>query len=258
MATHPFDFNRYIVPNYGLRLVKNTLYGKLLYKTKLTSSDDLNTIAEGTYYASASSLPVNTPTGVSTHSIVECIDCSQTEILEKVQRFTTMANGIPMTWERRYYNGAWGSWIKIVNESDIVYPRMYTRSGWIINSELDAIQGNGVAMIELHANGIAIIHVSALVSTAGSSDTYAYGVNRDAFTAICGKTITPIAGGIATFYASAGTIHGDLTGHAGTWTANGQFWTPARNYDGTSLGAWPARQFSASSRIEGVLYGTWA
>ena len=31
MATHPFDFDRYIVPNYGLRLVKNTLYGKINY-----------------------------------------------------------------------------------------------------------------------------------------------------------------------------------------------------------------------------------
>lgn len=246
------------VGNTDLQSQITALNSKLLYKTKLTSSDDMNTIAEGTYYASANSLPANRPESVSAHSFIECFDCSQTEVLEKYQRYTAMYSGIPITWERRYYDGTWGNWIKILNESDIVYPLMYTRNGWIINSELDEIKGNGVAMIELHANGIAIIHVHVLISTAGSSDTFAYGVNRDAFTAICGKTITPIAGGIATFYTPAGQINGDLTGYGGTWTVNSQFWTPARNYDWTSVGGWPANQFTASNRIEGVLYGTWA
>ena len=137
-------------------------------------------------------------------------------------------------------------------------PTVYHRCNWLINASNDTVAGNGTASIEVYPNKTFVAHFEAKLNAAGTGTSYSWGINADAFKTTCGLTsMTPVAGGVARFYTSSGAIDTNSQGAGGTFTKNGQFWTPARNYNGTSVGGWDSGHFASGQYISGTVYGTW-
>lgn len=138
-------------------------------------------------------------------------------------------------------------------------PIIFHRTGWLINSSNDVVAANGTASIELYPNGTFVAHVEAKINAKGNAESYSWGFNADALKATCGvSSMVPVAGGVARFYTSTGEIDSNSTGAGGTFTKNGQFWTPARNYNGTQVGGWGSNHFAVNQYISGTVYGTWS
>lgn len=135
-------------------------------------------------------------------------------------------------------------------------PRTAQFYGEILNSINNSKSGYGGAQIEI-SNGIARIDFMLVVAQDGSDgNNYAYGINRDFLTAAVGCKITPLTGGIITFFTN-NVFDGNLSGYCGLMQANGQFWTPARMHqtDG-SVGGWPETSVKAGTVIIGTCFGT--
>ena len=137
----------------------------------------------------------------------------------------------------------------------------YNYHGTVINTLGGSLRGFGAAAITLD-NGIARIDFAAKISVnETTSGINTWGVNRDYFTSITGKTINPVAGGVMTVYASDGSVLDSRTDFSGTFLQNGQFWQPARVYDNSGVydvGGWASATFAAGQRIIGTCYGTYS
>jgi hypothetical protein len=135
---------------------------------------------------------------------------------------------------------------------------VYHYNGVIINGTSPSIiSGEGSAVIEL-CQGIAKITFEAIIKTADESENFAYGINRDLFETITGKTITPVDKGILLYYTS-GAIDSSLTGNCGIpeiINNEGKYWRPARAFTGGS-GGWASNAFAQNTRISGIIYGTY-
>ena len=140
--------------------------------------------------------------------------------------------------------------------------RYYVVSGHLWNSATgDTIMGHGTATVDIAPNGIARIDFSIQVTTAGTNRSqFTHGLNRDLMTDFNGNIprITPIDGGICTFYNADGTMNLGQMGYGGVMRATQQFWNPARIYqpDGGDIGGWEETQFAVGYRIIGTCYGT--
>ena len=85
----------------------NAAIATLNYSKTLTSSDNLNTIQNGTYNIIATSIPANCP--VTNNAIVETWGEGQ-----RFQRVEAATSGMIFVYERRYYN-SWGDWCQVAN-----------------------------------------------------------------------------------------------------------------------------------------------
>ena len=136
---------------------------------------------------------------------------------------------------------------------------VYHYNGVIINGTSPSIiSGEGSAIIELF-KGIAKITFEAIIKTADESENFAYGINRDLFTTITGKSITPIDKGILLYYTS-GAIDTSLMDNCGIpeiVNNEGIYWRPARAFTGGS-GGWGSTSFAQNTRISGTIYGTYS
>lgn len=134
-------------------------------------------------------------------------------------------------------------------------------NGTIINGASgSAIQGVGSATITLD-NGNARIDFNCDIVTADTTDTAYYGINRDLFETITGKTITPVFKGNMVYYNTSGAIDTNINGYGGTCEIvdnMGKFWRPARVYDTSgNVGGWGSLTFAQGMRIVGTVFGTY-
>ena len=144
------------------------------------------------------------------------------------------------------------------------YPKHYLVSGQILNESGGNTAGHGVASVLLFPNGVAVVTYQCMISTAGASTTnYAWGINRDLIRALNSNipVITPVTGGTVTWYqpASGGVFSGFNTtynGYGCTHSPNGSFWNFARNYNGSSIGAFSSNAATLNSRMHGICIGT--
>lgn len=150
--------------------------------------------------------------------------------------------------------------ISTLNESLTNSPRIYHYYGLLYNCDGDSSScGYGTVSVILFANGIAQIDYSYKITNNGSVSTFLCGLNRDFLTSTCGVTITPISGGVVSYYTSDGVIAADLQGYAGTHQAKNQFWDPARIYSlpGT-VGGWNVTDLRVNIVLIGTCYGTYS
>jgi len=153
--------------------------------------------------------------------------------------------------------------------SNAVYgtlPKVYTVGGLIINATSDTTEGYGVATITLQ-NGIARIDFEAKITTAGTSNFFDWGLNRDLLKDNMPSlipTIRPFSGGTAIYFNSSGvamvdTDVGGSMGLAGSFIVKNQFWVPSRKYlkEGISVGGWSSNQFGTDTIIVGTCFGTY-
>ncbi len=134
--------------------------------------------------------------------------------------------------------------------------------GTIINGASGSvIQGVGSATITLD-NGNARIDFNCNIVTVDSAESFMYGINRDLFTSITGKTITPVGKGIMSFYGANGALDDLTNGYGGTCEILNnmdKFWRPARVYDTSgNVGGWSSLAFAQGMRIVGTVFGTYA
>ena len=145
---------------------------------------------------------------------------------------------------------------------DNIAPQLYRVAGTILNSNGGTIKGAGTAMITM-ANGIARIDFALMIDVADTVSHNDWGINRDFFTAIVGKTITPSFGGVFTYFTNEGIINSDRQGYGGAFSNVGQFWKPARIYkastnpDAYSTGSWADTLFPVGTRMVGTCFGTY-
>ena len=134
---------------------------------------------------------------------------------------------------------------------------VYHLRGKLLNSGSDSVTAYGMATALLMPGGVARIDFVAKVETAGNVDgNYAWGLNRDYFTALTGKTITPQAGGVLQYFNTNGNVWAERQGYGGTFNNSGQFWCPARVYDTNgAIGGWGSNAFPAGTIFAGTCYG---
>jgi len=89
----------------------NAKVSTLDYSKTLSSSDDLNTIPNGTYNIVAGSIPANCP--VSNNAIVETVGVGQ-----RFQTVISATSGVVYTYQRRYYQ-SWGNWEQLALNSKV-------------------------------------------------------------------------------------------------------------------------------------------
>lgn len=142
---------------------------------------------------------------------------------------------------------------------DNIKPQIYNRYDVLINVEGGTLRGFGSAMVTM-SGGIARIDFNIKISVDETvSNIGNWGINRDYFTALTGKTITPVAGGVVTYYNNE-QVYAIRVDFGGTFIASGQFWRPARVYDdnGTKkVGGWFSHAFATGDRLIGTCYGTY-
>lgn len=120
MATHPFDFDRYIVPNYGLRLVKNTLYGNLANKTPYL------TIRGSSGYNSAATIQAlrNAVDALSSGVYVALLNSGDVSMLHIMKADANYAIILRYSYgtgtevpanasSMGKYGGVWGNWVQL-------------------------------------------------------------------------------------------------------------------------------------------------
>ena len=109
-------------------------------------------------------------------------------------------------------------------------------------------------------NGIARIDFNIRISVDETTPNVGtWGINRDYFTALTGKTITPLEGGVVTYYNNE-QIYASRVDFGGTFLVSGQFWKPARVYDDggvKKVGGWVSSNFASGQRFIGTCYGTY-
>lgn len=132
--------------------------------------------------------------------------------------------------------------------------------GQIIEGTNTTIKGQGTAEVIL-ANGKAIVHFTAKISTAGSeTNVFSWGLSRTALKTLNSNvpTITPTTGGSGKFYSSAGTVDSSSTGFGACFQSSTSYWTPARLHDTSgNTGAWPSSMFPVDSMITGTVCGSY-
>jgi len=104
------------------------------------------------------------------------------------------------------------------------------------------------------------IDFEILITTAGTgANRFDFGINRDFVKTVTGYTgnITPLTGGIMTYYNSDWTVNTDLTAYGGTLEAHDQFWTPGRIYTtDMDYGAWASSNMTTGLRLVGTCFGS--
>lgn len=150
--------------------------------------------------------------------------------------------------------------ISSLNESLTNSPRIYHYYGLLYNSDGDSSSaGYGTATIILFANGLAQIDYSYKITSISSISTFLHGLNRDYLTSTCGVTITPMSGGVVSYYTSDGVIDASLQGYGGTHQNNYHFWTPSRIYElPNAVGGWSTTDLRANIILTGTCYGTYS
>ena len=137
-------------------------------------------------------------------------------------------------------------------------------SGILFNSDAstigdsDSLAGHGVAIVHCK-NHLATIFYNITITTASnlSVDCYANGFNRDYLYQL-NPNIPKITPSIGTCIVFRNNVReGSLNGYGGNLNRCNQFWQVGRNYDQTSLGGWPSRQFAVGDNILAVAYGSY-
>lgn len=104
------------------------------------------------------------------------------------------------------------------------------------------------------------IDFEILITVAGTgTNRFDFGINRDFVKTMTGYTgnITPLTGGIMTFYNSDWTVNTNLNGYGGMFEAHEQFWTPGRIYTtGMDYGTWPANFMTEGMHLVGTCFGS--
>lgn len=153
-----------------------------------------------------------------------------------------------------------GSAINTKAYIDNTKPQIYVRNDVLLNSVGGTVQGFGAAMITMQ-NGIARIDFNLKITVAETvQNVFTWGINRDYFTALTGKQISPQVGGSCVYYDSNNVIYEARTDLGGIFSVNGQFWQPARVYDDNGTyksGGWASMAFQQNSRIVGTCWGTY-
>ena len=150
-----------------------------------------------------------------------------------------------------------GSYNDLLNKPTL--PAVFSRCDVILNVMNGTLRGWGSAVIHMQ-NGIARIDFNVKIGVDETvSNVGTWGINRDYFTALTGKTITPLEGGVVTYYHNE-QIYTNRIDFGGTFLVSGQFWKPARVYDdnGTKkVGGWVSSNFASGDRFIGTVYGTY-
>ena len=147
-----------------------------------------------------------------------------------------------------------------LNESLTNFPKIYHHYGLLYNCDGDSSScGYGTVSVILFTNGLAQIDYSYKITNGSSVPTFLHGLNRDYLTSTCGVTITPVSGGIVSYYGSNGAIATTLQSFGGTHQAQYQFWSPARIYElPNAVGGWASTELSTGLILTGTCYGTYS
>ena len=91
-----------------------------VFKGELTASDNLNNLLESGYWeASSGNLPANRPADATdTHTFV--LNYNLPTVDEVYQIYVTFSGGKVYRWERRYFAGSWGAWIRVWNSGEAI------------------------------------------------------------------------------------------------------------------------------------------
>lgn len=169
---------------------------------------------------------------------------------EKVDITDFTADNLPITS---------GSLINTKAYIDSIKPQVYFRNDVLLNALSGTLRGFGSAAVYMQG-GIARIDFNIKI---GVDETVAnvgtWGINRDYFAALTGKTITPLEGGVVTYYNNE-QVYTNRMDFGGTFLTSNQFWKPARVYDdnGTKkVGGWNSNVFASGDRFIGTCYGTY-
>lgn len=140
----------------------------------------------------------------------------------------------------------------------------YICCGYIANESGGTIGASGNATITKLSEYILQIDYCYTFDSYGNvENNFNWGLNRDLLKLlnddVNNMNIIPISGGSVDFYDLSWNIITALQGYAGFNQANGQFWTPSRNYNGSTNGAWPSHQMKLSnvSHIKGRCFATY-
>jgi len=176
------------------------------------------------------------------------------QVMSAVSAIPTNASALPIT-----SGSATNTKGYIDSKVSGVTPQIYNRYDVLLNALNGTLRGFGSAMVTM-SGGIARIDFNLKISVDESgSGVTTFGINRDYFTALTGKEITPMAGGVVTYYNNE-QIYANRVDFGGTFMQNGQFWQPARVYDdnGTKkVGGWSSQNFASGQRMIGTCYGTY-
>ena len=139
-------------------------------------------------------------------------------------------------------------------------------TGNIVNDSAGRVTGYGVVTVtKLTGAVVAIDFAMAITSNdlTGTADHVSWGLNRnliksliDSTYSISSPTITPIDGGVITYYRIDGTLYTEAMDQGGTAIAFGNYWLFSRAYNNTSRGGWPSAAFPVDCRMTGRIYGT--
>lgn len=142
---------------------------------------------------------------------------------------------------------------------DSIKPQVYFRNDVLLNALSGTLRGFGSAAVYMQG-GIARIDFNIKIGVDETvSNIGTWGINRDYFIALTGKTITPVEGGVVTYYNNE-QVYANRMDFGGTFLTSSQFWKPARVYDdnGTKkVGGWNSNAFSSGDRFIGTCYGTY-
>jgi hypothetical protein len=137
--------------------------------------------------------------------------------------------------------------------------QIFNRADVLLNTMGGTLRGFGAATVYMK-NGIARIDFNIKISVDETTPNIGtWGINRDYFTPLTGKTIQPLEGGVATYYRNE-QVFANRVDFGGTFLVSGQFWRPARVYDdnGTKkVGAWFSNSFASGDRFVGTCYGSY-
>ena len=89
----------------------STAIAKLNYVATLNSTNDLNSISDGTYWCEANSLPANVPS-ISTNVNATVQQITFANGNEKYQFYVAALSGVVHTYQRRYFT-TWGAWTEL-------------------------------------------------------------------------------------------------------------------------------------------------
>ena len=152
-----------------------------------------------------------------------------------------------------------GNYNDLSNKPTIPTVTIYNLFDTILNVMGGTLRGFGSAMITL-CDGKARIDFNLKITVdENTPNITTWGINRDYFTAITGKTIQPVAGGVVTYYNNE-QVYANRIDLGGTFQQNGQFWQPARVYDDggvRKVGGWSSSNFASGQRLIGTCYGTY-
>ena len=155
-----------------------------------------------------------------------------------------------------------GDYNDLINQPIEPPYNVYRYQGVILNSTKGAsgILSQGVATITMYKGVARIDFVLRITQADTESGFYKYGINRNLFTSITGKAITPLDGGSAIFYDANGAWAG-ANGYGGCFVkTDGIFWRPARwttTGGAYFIGAYPVTSFPLDYKISGTVIGTY-